>query len=118
MPEPPGLVVKNGTNRLPVFDNPGPSSSTHSSMVGGTEPGEALPADGDAAAGLLDRVDRVANQVDEQLLELIAVSLNRQARTAAPTQMWCAFSSVTTRSTNAPTSSGASFGGGSFASRA
>ena len=28
MPEPCGLVVKNGTNRLAVFEMPGPSSST------------------------------------------------------------------------------------------
>ena len=39
MPEPSGLVVKNGTNRLPVFDRPGPSSSTQSSMDGGDDPG-------------------------------------------------------------------------------
>ena len=39
MPDPPGLVVKNGTNRLPVFDRPGPSSSTHSSTLAGDEPG-------------------------------------------------------------------------------
>ena len=39
MPEPPGFVVKNGTNRLPVFDRPGPSSSTHNSIAGGDEPG-------------------------------------------------------------------------------
>ena len=32
MPEPPGLVVKNGTNRFDVFDRPGPSSSTQMSM--------------------------------------------------------------------------------------
>src|SRR6185436_4804647 len=38
MPEPPGLVVKNGTKRLPVLDNPGPSSSTHNSIAGGYEP--------------------------------------------------------------------------------
>src|SRR6266508_6108009 len=38
IPDPPGLVVKNGTNRLPVFDNPGPSSSTHSSIAGGVAP--------------------------------------------------------------------------------
>src|SRR6476660_8192065 len=28
IPDPPGLVVKNGTNRLPVLERPGPSSST------------------------------------------------------------------------------------------
>ena len=28
MPDPPGLVVKNGTKRFAVLGNPGPSSST------------------------------------------------------------------------------------------
>src|SRR5258708_19686718 len=31
IPEPPGLVVKKGTNRLLVPDKPGPSSSTSTS---------------------------------------------------------------------------------------
>src|SRR5579859_1493226 len=31
MPDPPGLVVKKGTNRLAVFEIPGPSSSTDTS---------------------------------------------------------------------------------------
>ena len=39
IPEPPGFVVKNGTNRLPVFDSPGPSSSTHNSIAAGETPG-------------------------------------------------------------------------------
>jgi len=38
MPEPPGFVVKNGTKRFPVFESPGPSSSTQSSIDAG-EPG-------------------------------------------------------------------------------
>ena len=81
MPEPPGLVVKNGTNRLPVFDSPGPSSSTHSSIAAATAR-QPLPADADAAAGLAHRVDGVAQQVDQQLLELIAVALDREPRAA------------------------------------
>src|SRR5262245_7966780 len=31
MPDPPGLVVKNGTKRFEVLGNPGPSSSTETS---------------------------------------------------------------------------------------
>ncbi len=83
MPEPPGLVVKNGTNRLPVFDRPGPSSSTHSSIVGGDDPGRRCQPTLHAAAGLADRVDGIPNQVDQQLLELIAVPLDRQPRARA-----------------------------------
>ena len=83
MPDPPGLVVKNGTNRLPVFDSPWPSSSTQSSIAAGAEPGRRLPADPHGAAGLADGVHGVANQVDQQLLELIAVPLDRQSRAAA-----------------------------------
>ena len=76
MPDPPGFVVKNDTNRLPVFDNPGPSSSTHSSIVPGTEPeGAASPV---TRPGLADGVNRVPNQIYEELLELVTVSPNRE----------------------------------------
>src|SRR3954462_3447333 len=37
--------------------------------------GQPLPSDRDAAAGFPHGVDRVSNQVDEQLLELIAITL-------------------------------------------
>ena len=80
MPDPPGFVVKNGTNRLPVFDSPGPSSSTQSSIVGGDDPGSRCQPTVHAAAGLAHGVDGVANQVDEQLLELIAVCPESSAR--------------------------------------
>ena len=83
MPEPPGLVVKNGTNRLPVFDSPGPfvlDPQLHRRRRRARQP---LPADADAAAGLAHRVDGVANQVDQQLLELIAVALDGDARSPA-----------------------------------
>src|SRR5262245_23295734 len=43
----------------------------------------AAPADGDAAAGLLGGFDRVAHQVDEQLLELVRVRLHRGLRPLA-----------------------------------
>ena len=73
MPEPPGLVVKNGTNRFSVLARPGPSSSTQTS----TTPSSATPSPTPhAAAGLERRVDGVAHQVDEQLVELIAVGLD------------------------------------------
>ena len=82
MPEPPGLVVKNGTNRLPVFERPGPfvlDPQLHGRRRRARQP---LPADPHAAAGLPHRIDGVAEQVDQQLLELIAVALDRQPRAA------------------------------------
>ena len=80
IPEPPGLVVKNGTNRLPVFDSPGPSSSTHSSIVGGDDPGSRCQPTRTPPPVSRDRIDGVAQQVDQELLELIAVALDRQPR--------------------------------------
>ena len=68
IPEPPGLVVKNGTNRLAVFDRPGPSSSIVTSMAGGVDAGTRLqltvtpPPVSDAASiaqDILHRYDRV-----------------------------------------------------------
>ena len=73
MPEPPGLVVKNGTNRLPVFCSPGPSSSMRTSSPVVLQ----RPAQRDAAAGLERRVHGVAHDVDQQLFELIGVGLAR-----------------------------------------
>ena len=70
MPDPPGLVVKNGTNRLVVFDKPGPSSSTQMSTPWRVR---RQPTVTDAAADFETRVGGVANQVDEQLLDLIGV---------------------------------------------
>ena len=69
MPDPFGFVVKNGTNRFDVSGSPLPSSSTFSSNQ---SPVVFQPID-DAAAGLERRVDGVADDVDEQLLELIGV---------------------------------------------
>src|SRR5690349_12952895 len=43
--------------------------------------GKALPTYGDPATGFLHGIDGVANQIDEQLFELIAVALDRQPRT-------------------------------------
>ncbi len=40
----------------------------------------ALPADGDAAAGLQRRVRRVVHEVDEELLELIGIGADRDVR--------------------------------------
>ena len=79
MPEPPGLVVKNGTKRLVVFDSPGPSSSTQMS----TPMARSAPADADAgcAADFEARVGGVPNQVDEELLDLIGVDGDREVGT-------------------------------------
>ena len=69
MPEPLGLVVKNGTNR---FDVSGQALALVVDVD--LEPvAGSLPADRDAAAGLERRVDGVADDVDEQLLDLIGV---------------------------------------------
>ena len=78
IPEPPGLVVKNGTKRLPVFDEPGTLVLDPQLDGRRRRAGSPLPADAHAAAGLADGIDGVANQVDEQLLELIGVALDRQ----------------------------------------
>ena len=74
MPDPPGLVVKNGTNRFAVFDSPGPSSSTQMSTPWRVR---RQPTVTDAAADLEARVGGVANEIDEQLLDLIGVDARR-----------------------------------------
>src|SRR3954468_16933235 len=43
-------------------------------------PGQPLPANRYTAAGFADSIDSVSDQIDEQLLELIPISLNGQAR--------------------------------------
>ena len=69
MPVPLALVVKNGTNRFPGSGRPGPSSST----VTSTTPARGPPAHAHAAAGLQRRIHRVADEVDQELVELVAV---------------------------------------------
>ena len=78
MPEPPGLVVKNGTNRLDVFESPGPSSSTQMSIAVGCDASQRSRW---PAANFEARVGGVANQIDEQLFDLIAVDRDRRVRT-------------------------------------
>ena len=73
MPEPFALVVKKGTNRLPGSGRPGPSSSTTTS----SSPPAHAPADLDTAAGLERRVGGVADQIDQELVELVAVGGER-----------------------------------------
>ena len=68
MPVPPGLVVKNGTQRLSVRASPGPSSSISAvssplSLRQRTMHGAATPR----------RFHRVAHEVDQHLLDLIGV---------------------------------------------
>ena len=73
MPEPPGLVVKNGTNRFDAFGSPGPSSSTQSSKLRPSrfQPTVTPPPVCSAASTAL------RTQVDQQLLELIGVGADR-----------------------------------------
>ena len=74
MPDPPGLVVKKGTNRFDVLARPGPSSSTAISRFALRAP----PAHGDGAAANFEAgVGGVAQQVDQQLFELIGVGVDR-----------------------------------------
>ena len=76
MPEPAGLVVKKGTNRLWVSDTPGPSSVTEMS----TWRAEPAPADLHPPAGLHGRVDAVLDQVDQNLFQLVGVAGDGQLR--------------------------------------
>ena len=76
-PEPAVLVVKNGTNRFDVSGSPVPSSSMTVDLAAVVTPG---PVDPDAAAGLERRVDRVADDVDQQLLELIGIGRRSERR--------------------------------------
>ena len=74
MPEPPGLVVKNGTNRLAVFDKPGPFV-----VDPDLEPRRVCAASRRvtrAAADFEAGIGGVAQQVDQQLLELIGVGVD------------------------------------------
>ena len=71
MPEPPGLVVKNGTNRFAVFDSPGPSSRDPDFQLGrGYAPADCTPPPVSQR-----RIRRVAEQIDQHLVELIGVAL-------------------------------------------
>ena len=76
MPEPPGFVVKKGTNKLPGLDNAWPVVTYPNFDL----PIVARPPDFDSSTGFERRVDTVAQHVDEQLLELIAVGLDHQSR--------------------------------------
>ena len=99
IPEPPGLVVKNGTNRLPVSDSPGPHPPPTTPSSAGT-----IRAGGASrhhpAARFAHRVDGVANQVDEKLFELVAVSVNGEPRSGHVHLLRREVSSSTTRSKN------------------
>ena len=72
MPEPVGFVVKNGTNRFDVSGRPGPSSST----VSCSDAVDRLPVDPDPSARLERRVHGVADDVDQQLLDLIRIGVD------------------------------------------
>ena len=115
MPDPPGLVVKNGTKRFDAFGRPGP-------FVVDPEiehPSVARPADRDAAAGLERRVDGVAQQVDQQLLELIGVGADREVRARRAMRTARRVSTPATRRTSArERAPSRARGAGSFASRA
>ena len=71
MPEPSGLVVKKGTNRLArARAGPGPRPRPNLDAAARVA---AAPAHAHAAARLERGVGRVADQVDQQLLELVGI---------------------------------------------
>ena len=78
MPEPAGFVVKNGTKRFAVFGRPGPFVGHGDLDV----PVGAAPGDRRAAARLERRVGGVADEVDEELLELVGVRRDGELRPA------------------------------------
>ena len=82
------------------------------------DPVMALPADPHAAAGLERRIGGVAHEVDEQLVELIAVARSAPGPGPRPPAPSSRRSSAATRRTHSPTCTGRSCGCGSRASRA
>ncbi len=114
MPDPPRLVVKNGTNKLAVFERPGPSSRT----VISTLTGVCVVTHEDAAAGLLRGIHRVADQIDQHLLQLIRVPLNRHRGGILQRTPACAFRCQWRAAKATLISTGPNLGGGNFASRA
>ena len=77
MPEPPGLVVKNGTNRLAVLGQ-ARAFVRHPDLQHGAV---APPADrAPGRSGGQRGVGGVAQQVDEHLLELIGVAVHGHLR--------------------------------------
>ena len=81
MPLPPGLVVKNGTNRLSAFAMPGPVSriSMH------RRPRVRDTATSTPRAHSVRRLDRVLQQIDQRLLELTRIRRRLRSRTARST---------------------------------
>ena len=114
MPDPCGFVVKNGTKRFALFAKPGPSSSTITASV----PFCRCHRMRTRAARLERCVDGVAHEIDQQLIELIAVGAHDRRRTRHRRATGIRVSSAATRRTHVPTSSGTLFGAGSRASRA
>ena len=112
MPEPFGFVVKNGTNRFDVSGRPLPSSSIVSSNQ---SPDRFQPID-DAAAGLERRVDGVAHDVDEQLLDLIRVGDDLDVGRRMDDRPAAASRARRSRLTSSGTFTGRGFGFGSRAS--
>ena len=76
IPVPPGLVVKNGTNRFAESGRPGPSSCTVSS----NESSRVVHFTRTPPPVVARRVHGVREQVDQQLVELVAVGLQRHVR--------------------------------------
>ena len=72
MPDPPCLVVKNGTKRLAVPARPGAVvSDAELELVAGDGPGHV-----DAARRLQRGFGGVLDQVDQELIELVGVGRN------------------------------------------
>ncbi len=114
MPDPCGLVVKNGTNRFALLARSRPFVLHHERE----RPVLARPPNAHAAVRLERRVDGVAHEVDQQLIELVAVGVHRRPRTRRRRRPACASRAPPRDAPTSPTSSGTLFGAGSRASRA
>ena len=83
MPVPSGFVVKNGTNRLAVSDSPG-ALVVHAQLE--CVPSTIRQSIHTRPFGLERGVGGIAHEVDEQLIQLVAVGLQRHRR-AHPTDL-------------------------------
>ena len=112
MPEPPGLVVKNGMNRFSVEPMPGPSSST--SMCAASRPRRQPYAH--AAVHGQGRVGGILDQVDQRLLDLVGIGGQGQRRRIGDADLQALLQARDAAHQLAKARSSRLFGGGSRAS--
>ena len=78
VPSPSGLVVKNGSNTCAASasDMPGPSSATSTATPSSQRRARTTTRAGPAGAG--DRLGRVVDEIDEDLLDLVGVDVGHR----------------------------------------